>query len=189
MAGPMRLSRSRRRMARERCSLVFTASSEILRHSAISMVLSCSTSRRTNTERYVSGSASIRTGSRLRRRMVYSIGRRVPRMIALRRSWRRCKCINWPSSRRNNRRTRSTSPRAAAKPCSMARPDALNVTCHLCSQSPAGTRIPLRKFVPTAFKRTARRIVFIAPRRSPDCFPIRREASTTTADSPRCPTS
>src|SRR6185437_4966263 len=60
----------------------------------------------------------------------------------------------------------STSPRAAARPCSMATPDAVNVTCHLCSQSPAGTRIRLRGFAPTASKpsylshRAARRIVF-----------------------------
>jgi len=30
---------------------------------------------------------------------------------------------------------RSTSPRAAARPCSMATPHAVNVTCHLCSQT------------------------------------------------------
>jgi len=158
-------------MARERCSLVFTASSEIPRHSAVSMVLSCSNRFPVAAANGLFDVPSSPEDDRV-----------TPKLAAL-----QVYQLAIPAPKQSSNPFNFSARRGQALFDGKAR-------CGQCHVPPLFTEPgwnahTLRKFVPTAFKRTARRTVFIAPRRSPDCFPIRREASTTTADSPRCPTS
>src|SRR5690348_14096963 len=72
-----------------------------------------------------------------------------------------------------------------AEPCSMARPDARAVTCHLYLPSRGTTLIPQKKSASMTSRQCARRMKDIEPRRYAGCGHIRKEASITTGDSQR----